>query len=65
MWHGFLTDFAIWNKVISSDIRDEINGATPPDTGALISSLSTLDNITTYYPFTSLDGSTVTNIACP
>jgi len=61
MWHGFLTDFAIWNKVISSDIRDEITG----DGGdaALISSLSDKSGITTYYPFTSLDGSTVTNMA--
>jgi len=60
-WNGFLSDFAVWNVVISSDIRDEINAGS----GALISSLSTLDNITTYYPFTSLDGTTVTNVACP
>ena len=61
MWHGFLTDFATWNKVISSDIRDEITG----DGGdaALISSLSDKSGITTYYPFTSLSGSTVTNMA--
>jgi len=60
-WKGFMTDFAIWNVVISEDIRDEINAGS----GALISSLSDLSNITTYYPFTSLDGSTVTNVACP
>jgi hypothetical protein len=60
-WKGFITDFAIWNTVISSGIRDEINAGS----GALISSLSDKENITTYYPFTSLDGSTVTNVACP
>jgi len=60
---GFLSDFAVWNTVISADTRLAINGINPPDTGALISSLSDKANITTYYPFTSLDGSTVTNMA--
>jgi len=60
-WNGFITDFAIWNTVISSDIRDEINAGS----GTLISDLSTKDNITTYYPCNALDGTTVTNIACP
>ena len=64
-WDGFITDFAAWNVVISSGIRDEINGASPPDTGALISSLSDKTGITAYYPCNALDGSTVTNIACP
>jgi hypothetical protein len=58
-WNGFITDFAIWNTVISSATRTAINAGS----GALISSLSDKANITTYYPFTSLDGSTVTNVA--
>ena len=58
-WDGFITDFATWNKVISSTTRDAITGGS----GALISSLSDKSGITTYYPFTSLSGSTVTNMA--
>ena len=56
---GFITDFATCNKVISSTTRDAITGGS----GALISSLSDKSGITTYYPFTSLSGSTVTNMA--
>jgi len=58
-WNGSMTDFATWNKVISSATRTAINAGS----GALISSLSDKSGITTYYPFTSLSGSTVTNMA--
>jgi len=59
-WDGFLADFAVWNVVISSDLRAEINA----NSGALISSLSDKSGITTYYPMDEIDGSTCKNIAC-
>jgi len=58
-WNGFMTDIAVWNVVISEGIRDEINE------GALISDLSTKDNIVAYFPCTADNFPDVINVASP